>query len=90
MSAVRVTLRELPDTLDETYERILINVPKQYVKEAQCALQFLAVSLRPLTIDQVAEAVAVDVENEIFDSGNRLRDKRDILEICSSLVILSG
>jgi len=38
----------------------------------------------------VAEAVAVDPEREIFDPENRLRDPEALLEICSSLLVLSG
>lgn len=89
-SAIRKTLTELPKDLDETYDRILNKIPEEYIPEARCALQLLAVSFRPLTIDEVAEAVAIDCENEVFDSCNRLLDKNSILTICSSLVTLSG
>lgn len=88
--AIRTALNELPSTLDDTYNQILNNIPKEYFKDAHRVLQLLAVSYRPLTIQEVAEAVAVDCENEIFDLDNRLRDPEDILEICSNLLILSG
>jgi hypothetical protein len=88
--AIRKALRELPSTLDKTYERIIDNIPVENRNAAHCAMQFLAISFRPLTIDEVAEAVAVDCENETFDPEQRLRDRYDILEICSSLVTLFG
>ena len=59
-------------------------------REARCVMQFLAVAFCPVSIDVVAEAVAVDCENEIFSPEYRLQDPDDILEICSSLVVLSG
>jgi hypothetical protein len=50
----------------------------------------LAVSYRPLTIDEVAEALSIDYENETMDpEGSGLMNKYDILKMCSSLVTLS-
>jgi hypothetical protein len=90
VAAVRKALQELPRTLDDTYNRILDNIPEEYRKEAICVMRLLAVSFRPLTIEEVAEATAVDVENEEFDTENRLRNPEVILEICSSLVKLAS
>lgn len=87
--AVKRALCQLPKTLDETYNRILNSIPEEYQREARCVLHLLVVSYRPLTLGEVAEAVAVDCENEIFDPADRLRNQHDILEICSSLVMLS-
>ena len=88
--AIRKSLGELPSTLDKTYDRILNSIPEMHRREAHCVMQVLAVTYRPLKIDEVAEAVAVDCENEIFNPEYRLQDPEDILEICSSLVCLSG
>jgi ankyrin repeat domain-containing protein 50 len=87
---VRSALGNLPRTLDATYERILYNIPQEYRKEAHCALQLLTVSYEPLTLLQVAEAVAVDCDSKIFDCENRLREPEALLEICSSLLTLWG
>lgn len=87
---LKKTLGELPDDLDKTYDRILLSIPKHFFREAYCALQFLAVACRPLTINEVAEAIAVDCEAEKFDPEDRLPEADDIIEICSSLVTLSG
>ena len=88
--AVRKALCQLPKSLDETYNRILNRIPNEYKREAYCVFQLLVISYRPLTLNEIADAVAVDCENETFDPENRLRDPCDILEICSSLVSLSG
>ena len=89
-SAVREALHELPKSLDETYNRILNSIPKEYQREAHCVLHLLVISYRPLMLKGVVEAVAVDCQNEIFDPEDRLRDPCDILEIFSSSVSLSG
>ena len=79
-------MKSLPKTLDETYDRILRNIDEDYRQDALRILQWLAYSARPLQIEEVAEIVAVDAEQSRFDPENRLRDPRDVLTICSSLV----
>jgi hypothetical protein len=50
----------------------------------------LAVSYRPLTLDEVAEALSIDFENETFNREEiGILDKYDVLKMCSSLVTLS-
>jgi len=49
----------------------------------------LTFSTRPLTIQEVAEATAVDLESQIFSEDERFTDPDDILELCSSLVSVS-
>jgi hypothetical protein len=90
VKAVKIALCQLPESLDETYDRILNNIPKAYREQAHCVLQLLTVSSRALTIDELAEAVTVDCTKEQVDPELRLRDPYEILEICSSLVELSG
>ena len=79
----------LPETLDATYDRILLNIDEDYWHLACIALQFLACSARPLTLQEVAEAVAVvpfcKPVHEYIDE-HRLFDPEDILTICSTLI----
>jgi hypothetical protein len=84
-------LESLPKTLDDTYERILTNIDKDYQEEARRALMWLAFSLRPLRIEEVAEAAVVDPERDTpFDPEERLHDPcNDIVEILGSLVTVS-
>lgn len=83
-------LRELPKTLDHTYDRILLRIPEEYHHDAQIVFNLLAFSARPISLAEAAEAVAIDLEQKSFDPRNRLRDPRDILKICSSLVTVSA
>lgn len=83
---VRKVLSQLPKTLYETYKRSLGSIPAEYQRQARTVFHLLVISLRSLTLFEVADAVAVDLEEEYFDAENRLRDPHDILDICSSLV----
>ena len=85
---IRQALADLPETLDDTYSRILQMIPKNYRKAAHTALQLLAVSFRPLTVEEVAEATAIDYEIEKFDAVlQRPRDPYYIVKVCSGLVM---
>jgi ankyrin repeat protein len=53
-------LEELPETLDETYERILRNINKANRDLAHRLLQCLTVAVRPLRVAELAEVLAVD------------------------------
>jgi hypothetical protein len=89
LPALRQKLKELPETLDETYNRILLSIPESCHHEAHAVLQWLAYSRRPMNVAEVAEAIAVDRNNQIFDTENRMLDIFSVLDICSSLVTLS-
>lgn len=82
-----MVLGSLPKTLDETYERILLDINVTYRQEAISALQWLAFSERPLTIRELAEAVVVNPQKDIpYDLENRFLDSCDVLKILSTLV----
>src|SRR6266403_5652563 len=57
---VRHILKELPKTLDETYERILRNIHEANRDHAHRLLQCLTVAVRPLRVAELAEVLAVD------------------------------
>ena len=90
---LRQALKSLPKTLDDTYARILCNIDnhyKHYNRQILKILQWLTFSLRPLQLKEVAEIIAIDVD-EIprFDPQRRLAEPRDILTMCSSLITLT-
>ena len=88
MGKLRQTLDSLPETLDETYDRILCQIDPLSKREVLSILQWLTFSLRPLSLNEVAEIVAFDVDSvDKFNSENRLADPEDVLNMCSSLVI---
>jgi ankyrin repeat protein len=82
-------LESLPKTLDETYERILLRISEQNRPKACVILRWLTFSIRPMQLQEIAEATAVEPEYRRLDPDNRLFDSYDILTICSSLISLS-
>ena len=89
-ATLRQALRTLPRTLDETYERILKDVKGGHLEDVLKMLRWLIYAEWPLTLGELAEAVAISVDDTpIFDSENRLRHPIDLLHLCSTLVSLT-
>ncbi len=57
---MRQILEELPESLDETYERILKSISKANRRYAHRLLQCLAAASRPLWVEELADILAVD------------------------------
>ena len=93
--SVRGVLDELPETLDETYERVLREINKANREHALRLLHCLTVAIRPLRVEELAEVLAVD-----FDAGRqrgipklnpdwRWSDQHQaVLSTCSSLIAI--
>ncbi|KAH7019752.1 ankyrin repeat-containing domain protein [Ilyonectria destructans] len=87
---VHAELRRMPETLDQTYDRILQQVPKLHQPFVQSALHWLAFSARPLQIQELAEAAVVQPDGEDFDVERaRFFDQNMITELCGPLVTSS-
>ncbi|KFY32241.1 hypothetical protein V493_00374, partial [Pseudogymnoascus sp. VKM F-4281 (FW-2241)] len=85
--ALQKALKALPTTLDETYERILCTISDEDSEYAMRILQWLAFSSRPLSVEELAEVVAINVDRETaFDRNEVLEDPMEVLDICTSLV----
>ena len=82
------TLTNLPETLDETYSRILNSIPKRHVEKAIRILQLLLYSYRPLTIGELTDAIVVDVSGtkSYFDPARRMPNPRELSRYCKGLV----
>jgi hypothetical protein len=90
---VRRTLKELPESLDETYERILKEIKKPNRGLAQRVLQCLVVATRPLRVAELAEVLAVDLDDSEgiprLNADWRWEDQEQALLIaCSSLIAI--
>jgi ankyrin repeat protein len=87
--SLRKALASLPETLDETYGRIISSIPDTQKLYAIRILQFLTYSERPLRIEEAVDAIAVETkEDPYFDIKDRLPDPREISCYCSSLVVV--
>jgi ankyrin repeat protein len=90
---VRHMLKELPETLDETYERILREINKANRDLAHRLLQCLTVAVRPLRVAELAEILAVDFGTASRGGRSKLNtewrweDQQEaVLSTCSSLI----
>ena len=92
--SIRRTLKELPESLDETYERVLREIKQPNRDLAHRLLQCLVVAIRPLRVEELAEVLVVD-----FDDGEgtpklnaswRWEDHEQALLLsCSSLISIA-
>src|SRR5487761_1339117 len=87
---IRHALAELPDTLDETYERTLREISRVHWEHAHRLFQCVAVASRPLRVEELAEFLAFDFNvGPIlkFREDWRLEDPVDaVLSTCSTLL----
>src|SRR6266404_2251463 len=90
--SVRRTLNELPESLDDTYERIMMGIKKTNQVHAYRMLQCLAVAIRPLSVVELAELLAFDFDEATggiprLNTNWRWRDhEQAVLSTCSSLI----
>ena len=89
---IRWALDELPETLDETYDRTLEEIGKQNWQYAHRLFQCVAAAYRPLRVEELAEFLAFDFDT---DSTPTLReDWREedpahaVRSTCSSLLAI--
>ncbi|KAH9055790.1 ankyrin repeat-containing domain protein [Lactarius deliciosus] len=95
--SLRRQLNELPRSLDETYERVLKEIEStNQGRHARRLLQCLAVAIRPLRVEELAEVLAFDLdatnaEIPTFHAEWRWEDQEQaVLSACSSLIAVVG
>jgi ankyrin repeat protein len=76
--------------LDETYARILRDIPESDRDEALSLFRWIALSNRPLTLPELAEAAVFRPQDDCLDPEDRLCCAEDVLRICHSLVSVSN
>ena len=91
--SVRRTLDELPESLDETYLRVLKEIKKPNRDHALRVLQCLVVAIRPLRVEELAEVLAVNFDDEEgmpkLNPNWRWADQEQaLLSSCSSLIAI--
>ncbi|KAI9436655.1 hypothetical protein H4582DRAFT_2129896 [Lactarius indigo] len=91
---VRRVLRELPRSLDETYERVLKEIEKANPHQAYRLLQCLTVASRPLRVEELTEVLALDLDGAkegvpALNKDWRWEDQeKGVLSTCSSLITI--
>jgi ankyrin repeat protein len=92
---LRQYLNEMPETLDETYERILKGINKAQKDNAHRLLQCLTVAVRPLLVEELAELLAYDFQTTTSGGIPTLKEdwrwddeEEAVLSTCSSLITI--
>ena len=89
---IRRALDELPDTLDETYERTLRDIDEENWAYAHRLFQCIVAARRPLRVEELAEFLAFKPETGgclTFEGNWRPENPREmVLSTCSSLIAI--
>jgi hypothetical protein len=83
---VEKALERLPTDLHVTYQRLLAAIPDDDRALVLRMLNFVALSARPVTLDEVAEYAIVEEGMVKVASENRFADCNDVLFLCGNLV----
>jgi ankyrin repeat protein len=93
--SLRRILQGLPQTLDETYERVLREINRANQELAHRLLQCLTVALRPLRVEELAEVLAIDFDAsgpggipELNPDWRWANQHQAVLSTCSSLIAI--
>jgi len=89
---IRRALDELPDTLDETYDRTLEEIGKQNWEYAHRLFQCVAAATRPLRVEEFAEFLAFDFDTDSIPTLREDWREEDpahaVRSTCSSLLAI--
>jgi len=81
-ASIRAEVKYLPKTLGDCYERMLLAIDAGDQRRARAALELLCYGASPPSLDEVAEAMIIDVTTQPFVStSERLLDSKAVLEI---------
>ncbi|KAI1428724.1 ankyrin repeat-containing domain protein [Xylaria sp. FL1777] len=82
-------LEQLPLGLSTTYDRVLQDIDPKFQARVVSMLKWLVASVRPLLIEELAEACIIHPESTVpFDVTHRLFTPKDCLKYISSLTVL--
>jgi ankyrin repeat protein len=91
ISAARQVLKTLPKDLNETYDRVLRNIPPTRVGNAIKLLQLLLFSTERIGLTAIVDAVATNPDEEpSFTFQDRIDPARAIVGYCSSFLKIAG
>ena len=90
---MRPTLDKLPESLDDTYERILKEIKKPNRDHTRRLLQCLVVAIRPLRVEELAEVLAIDFDDvegipKLNPNWRWEDEEQALLTSCSSLIAI--
>ena len=91
-SSIPKALNELPVTLDDTYERILQNIPKQKWQHAHRLFQCMVAARRPLRVEELAEMFAIgfgpNSASNLVEDWRPENPEEAVFSACSTLITI--
>jgi ankyrin repeat domain-containing protein 50 len=87
----RQLIAEMPQTVQETYDRILENTPD--AGTAMKLLHIIIAAIRPLTLEEMSLAIAINDTHRSCDEliqDLRSEPKRFLWQICGPLIVISN
>lgn len=87
-SLVRQALLDLPRTLDETYDRMLLGVGEAYRGKVRAALQWLAFIDHPIQLNELIDICGIDVDHKPHFSEHDRKLMSGIIDILASLIVV--
>ncbi|OBT63806.1 hypothetical protein VE03_06936 [Pseudogymnoascus sp. 23342-1-I1] len=89
--SIRNALKSLPQTLDESYNRILMSIQSDEEKEfIRRTLQFIVFAARPMTVKEVTEAVVIEDNSTVLDPDDRFNVPEHLVKGMRSLLVITG
>ncbi|OBT57875.1 hypothetical protein VE04_02094 [Pseudogymnoascus sp. 24MN13] len=89
--AIRNALKSLPKTIDGSYDRILLAIQSEEEKELiRRTLQFIIFAIRPMTIQEIADAVVVEDGSTALDPDDRFHTPEHLVKNVRSLLTTTG
>ncbi|THU76987.1 hypothetical protein K435DRAFT_846360, partial [Dendrothele bispora CBS 962.96] len=86
--AIQKALKTLPKTIEDIYAYALDKIPEEHRDEAECLLQWILFSYRPLKIKNAAEVLAIDLEKQEVNNYRDDLSESNLHKIISSTIIV--
>jgi ankyrin repeat protein len=81
-------MMRLPNTLDQFYERTLLEIDKEEEQQVFMALQWLAYATRDISVDELAEALIVSCDHTPYvNIADRFMDTKAVIEMLPSILV---
>jgi len=89
MRDIRGALNHLPEGLQETYENMLGRIAPQCIRIVREILQWLVCDVSTLTLTELHECLAIELDMDHIDEESQLSNPMDIYDLCGSLIAVT-
>ncbi|KAF4436368.1 hypothetical protein F53441_13284, partial [Fusarium austroafricanum] len=87
---IREALNSLPEGLYDTYEAILVKIPKGNVRIVRQILQWLVCNVSNLSLAELHESLAIEPDKDHINEEALLESPEDIDELCPGLIVVTA